>query len=119
MLSWIMWLMTVDGADGVENLRYRERVGMRSMGLEGMQGNGREMIAMFGMRQVKGGEEDLVGEGEVGRREPVLRDLENRGGSSRGSRCNAGWKVLWLVMLRGLGGSDDWSSGHIPSRGIF
>ncbi len=56
------------------------------MGLEGMQGNGRGMIVMFGMRQAKGGEEDLVGEGEVGRREPVLRDLENRGGSSRGSR---------------------------------
>lgn len=74
------------------------------MGMEGTYGSGRGMIVMFGMRQVKGGEEDLVGEGEAGRREAVLRDPENRGGSSRGSRCNVGWKRLRLEMLRGLGG---------------
>lgn len=75
------------------------------MGLVGMYGNEREMIVTFGMRQVKGGEEDLVDEEGAERREAVLRGLESKGDSSRGSRQGiAGWKSLRLAKQTGLAG---------------
>jgi hypothetical protein len=75
------------------------------MGSVGMYGNEREMIVTFGMRQVKGEEEDLVDEEEAERREAVLRGLESKGDSSRGSRKgNAGRKSLRLAKQTGLAG---------------